>query len=242
MVFAAGKGERMRPLTEHTPKPLIKVNGKPLIEYSLDKLAYLGVTHAVVNTHYKAEQLHDYLRHYTKMKITVSHEPELLETGGGLMKARPHLGNDPIFVINSDIIFVDNPKGTPTLQRLANHWQPFMDMLLLLQPKDKAIGYDGKGDFDIGARQQVLKSTDPVQPFVFAGVQIFHPRLLDGMEIKSFSLNYFFFRAIQKDSSLKGVYGLPHDGNWLHIGTPDGVQKATDFLKSHPEGTPPKEW
>ena len=81
MVFAAGKGERMRPLTEHTPKPLIKVNGKPLIEYSLDKLAYLGVTHAVVNTHYKAEQLHDYLRHYTKMKITVSHEPELLETG-----------------------------------------------------------------------------------------------------------------------------------------------------------------
>src|SRR4029078_2878960 len=151
MVLAAGLGTRMRPLTDTTPKPLVRIAGKPLIDHVLDRLADAGVEKAVVNVHHFAEQLIGHLAQRARPRIAISDERGLLlGTGGGVRKALPELGEGPFFHINSDTIWIDSAK--PNLTRLADAFDPeTMDTLLLLAPTKGSIGYIGRGDFALAA-------------------------------------------------------------------------------------------
>jgi MurNAc alpha-1-phosphate uridylyltransferase len=232
MVLAAGFGLRMRPLTLTTPKPLIPVAGRSMLDRALDHFAAAGVGTAVVNAHYLAERitLHVALRMGAgadKLGILLSHEKTILDTGGGVMQALPDLQPDPFYVANGDILWRDG--ATPALQRLADAWDDgAMDALLLVHDKDKAIGYDGSGDFDL-AGQTLRRRTGDAAPFVFTGVQILHPRLFAGAPAGAFSLNKLYDKAAANGR----LHGLVHDGDWYHIGTPDGLALAEQHLRSH---------
>ena len=216
MVFAAGLGTRMRPLTLATPKPLISVAGRTMLDRALDHLVKAGVKNAVVNTHYLPEQIEAHLKTRTDLAIKIIHEPVLLETGGGLKNALLHLGTDPIYVINSDIVWMGS-----ALENLSNHWRTEMEVLLLLVERQKAIGYDGKGDF--GLQQNLLTRPEPPRPFVFGGVQLLKPEIVANHAEKIFSLNHYYFNNPK-------AFGTVHDDLWLHIGTPEGLKEAEKIL------------
>ncbi|MGE0092968.1 MAG: nucleotidyltransferase family protein [Alphaproteobacteria bacterium] len=226
MVLAAGRGVRLGPLTDHLPKPLVPVGGIAMLDRALDALARAGVSLAVVNVHHLAAQIEARLATREKPSIRISREEELLETGGGIAKAISHFGAEPFFVGNADIVWLDG--RTPALARLAEAWDDgCMDALLLLQPVGRAIGYDGAGDFALadGGRLERRGSASSA-PFVFAGVQILHPRLFAGAPAGAFSLNLLYDRARQAGR----LFGLAHDGGWLHVGTMDGLAAAERAL------------
>jgi MurNAc alpha-1-phosphate uridylyltransferase len=220
MVFAAGLGKRMQPLTLTTPKPLISVAGRTMLDRALDHLVKAGVQKAIVNTHYLAQQIDTHLRNRTDIAITIIHEPVLLETGGGLKNALPHLGKDPIYVINSDIVWQDDV--TPALTNLSTHWRNEMEVLLLLVERKKAVGYDGQGDFGL-EKNAALTRPEPPRPFVFGGVQMVNPEIVANHAEKIFSLNHYYFNNPK-------AFGVVHDGLWLHIGTPAGLKEAEKYL------------
>lgn len=225
MVLAAGLGLRMRPITEHTPKPLVEVAGRTMLDRALDHLANAGVTDIVVNTHWLAERIQAHLAE--RPGITLSHEDSLLETGGGVAKALPWLGDEPFYVVNSDIIWTD-AGGNPALARLAEAWDSRMDALLLLQRTATAMGYDGRGDFFLDS-SGVPRRPKPseVAPLLFSGVQILHPRLFRDAPSGKFSLNVLYDRAIEDER----LFGIVHDGRWYHVGTPDALPEVEGALR-----------
>jgi MurNAc alpha-1-phosphate uridylyltransferase len=220
MVLAAGKGLRMRPLTEHTPKPLIPVAGHSMLDRVFDRLDEARVPHRVVNVHWLGEQIAAHLS--GRPGVVISHEDTLLETGGGVAYALPLLGQAAFFVCNADIIWIDGAR--PALLRLTEHWRDArMDALLLLQPVERAFGYDGAGDFSMDAAGGLHRRAGQTPaPFVFTGVQILHPRLFAGVPEGAFSLNILYDRAMAAGR----LSGLAHDGDWLHIGTPEMLTAA----------------
>jgi MurNAc alpha-1-phosphate uridylyltransferase len=223
MVLAAGLGERMRPLTERMPKPLVQVAGKPLIEHVLDQLEAAGVQTAVVNVHYLADQIEKRLAARAKPRIVFSDERgKLLGTGGGVVKALPQLGNEPFFHLNSDSIWIDGVR--PNLQRLAAGFDPArMDALLLLAPTTASIGYSGRGDFSMNAAGHLQKRGErEVVPFVYAGTAILSPSLFAGAPAGAFSLTALFDRAAEAER----LFGLRLEGVWMHVGTPDAISLA----------------
>ena len=234
MILAAGKGRRMQPHESHLPKPLVQIAGKPLIQYALQTLQHAGLHETVINLHHKAEMIRDYLA-LQAFDITLSYEEELLETGGGIRKALPLL-QDCFFTLNSDVICVEG--ATPTLQRLNSAWnEQTMDGLLLLCPLEKAIGYSGKGDFSLAADGK-LAAYDPKKPaYVYMGIQKLHQRFItqSGVRKNAFSLSPLYHSALHGDSPNR-LYGLVHDGMWLHVGDPQGVALAEAHLRAQPVG------
>ena len=231
MVMAAGLGKRMRPLTASRPKPLIEVAGKPLLDHVLDRLRAAGVGRVVVNVHYLADLIEAHLAAAGGgFDIVVSDErAQLLETGGGLMRARPLLGEAPFFVANADNLWLDGPADA--LRLLALHWDDAaMDALLLLVPYARAHNHPGQGDFSLdGAGRLVRREASRVAPFVYTGVQIVSPRLLDGwaeaMGGEPFSTNLMWNRAIEAGRA----FGAVHEGLWFDVGTP-GAIAATEAV------------
>ena len=225
MVLAAGLGTRMRPLTEDRPKPLIKVRGKSLVDHALDDLARAGVSKAVVNVHYLADMAEAHLALRETPRIAISDErAELKETGGGLAQARALLGGDgPVFCTNTDQVFVDGAGG-PAAKRLLDAFDPDeMDALLLLQPREKTSGYDGVGDFALDAAGRLQRRGDaPSAPYVFTGLQILDLKLLDGAPDGPFSTNLLWNKALDAGR----LFGMVHDGEWMHVGSPDGLKDA----------------
>jgi len=226
MVLAAGYGKRMQPLTETTPKPMLLLNDKPLIGHVMDRLVHTGVKRAVVNLHYLGAQIRDYLKSEKRLEIIFSEEPELLETGGGVKNAMPELGTEPFYVVNSDAFWLDGYEDT--LLRLAREWiDADMDALLLLQSTVESYGYEGTGDFVADPLGKLIRRPESeVSAWLYAGVQILHPRLLADTPDGAWSLNVLFDKAIEHER----LYGVIHDGEWFHIGTPDGLKVAEDFL------------
>jgi MurNAc alpha-1-phosphate uridylyltransferase len=223
MVLAAGFGHRMRPLTDKLPKPLVEVAGKALLDHVLDRLADAGVERAVVNVHYLADQIERHVAKRTKPEIVISDERGvLLDTGGGVVKALPELGDAPFFHINSDTIWIDGVR--PNLTRLAENFDPAtMDALLLLAPSAGSIGYAGRGDFTMKPDGRLLaRSEREVAPFVYAGAAILSPRLFDGAPQGAFSLTKLFAQA----SEAGRLHGLRLDGLWMHVGTPEAIAEA----------------
>lgn len=226
MVLAAGLGLRMRPITATLPKPLVPVAGRTMLDRALDHLDRAGVAHKVVNTHWLPEKITTHLK--GRADITLSPEPELLETGGGVTQALPLLGTGPFYVVNSDILWTDGGAGS-ALSRLARMWDDSrMDALLLLQRTATALGYDGAGDFFLspdGIPRR--RGAAPVAPLLFSGVQILSPRLFAEAPAGKFSLNVLYDRALEEGR----LFGLVHDGRWYHVGTPEAlplVEQALD--------------
>lgn len=228
MVLAAGRGERMGSLTDNLPKVLIEVAGKPLIDYVLDQLADAGVEEAVVNHHYLAEMLLAHLEDREGMpKLTFSDEHiKLLETGGGTANALSFFAGEPFFAVNADAIWQGG--GVDARTALADAWDgDIMDALLLLVPKENAVGLDGPGDYlRGGGGRLVRKPKEALAPYFYAGTQIVHPRLFEGCPEGPFSFNILWDKAQAQGR----LFGVVHDGTWLHVGTPQGRDEAENIL------------
>lgn len=223
MILAAGLGKRMRPVTATTPKPLIEIAGKALIDHGLDKLASAGVERCVVNVHYLADLVEVHVSRREAPKVVISDERgRLLETGGGVTKALPLLGAEPFFLLNSDSTWIEGV--VPNLELLSRHWNnEAMDALLLLSEFVDSIGYDGRGDFDMDKEGRLSRRKErSVSPFAYAGAAILHPRLFNSAPEGAFSLNRLFDEALEAGR----LYGVLMEGIWLHVGTPDAIAAA----------------
>jgi N-acetyl-alpha-D-muramate 1-phosphate uridylyltransferase len=229
MVMAAGLGKRMRPLTATRPKPLVEIGGKTLLDHTFDHLRAAGVRKAVVNVHYLADALEAHLANRVEgIDIVVSDErDQLLETGGGLVRALPLIDADPFLVVNSDNFWVDGPVDS--LRLLASNWDDArMDALLLLVPQARANCHAGQGDFHMTAAG-ALRRRKPgsVAPFVYIGIQMLSKRLFEGeLPEGAFSTNILWDRAI----AAKRCFGAVHEGLWFDVGTPASVKKTEEIL------------
>lgn len=226
MLLAAGLGLRMRPITLTTPKPLIPLAGRTMLDRALDALAAHGVEQVIVNAHHLAGVLARHLDDRRQPPVRLCVEAERLETGGGVRNALPLLGDEPFFVINGDVLWQDGPQ--PSLDALAAGWDDAkMDALLLLHPVATALGYEGSGDFHRQSDGRLVRRRDGgTAPFLFAGLQILHPRLLAGSPEGAFSLNLLYDRAMAHGR----LYGIEHSGRWCHVGTPADIPVAEAFL------------
>ena len=227
MVLAAGLGTRLKPVTDTLPKALVQVDNRALIDHALDRLEAVGVGEVVVNTHYLAEQLQAHLSGRKLPVLQISHEDDLLDTGGGIAKALPLLGDDPFLAVNADAFWLNGPYDA--LQRMAHTWDDdTMDGLLLLHSTVEAYGYTGLGDFCAPLGDGVLtrRLEGEVSPWLFTGIQMLHPRLFKTAPDGAFSLNLLYDRAIESGRLL----GVVHDGEWFHVGTPQGLEEAETYM------------
>ena len=224
MVLAAGLGKRMRPLTATVPKPLIEVGGRALIDHCFDRLERAGVETTVVNVHYLAGLVRAHVgRRRRPPSVVISDESERLrDTGGGIAKALPLLGEAPFYLLNSDSFWIEGAR--PNLDWLAAGWdEATMDVLLLLAPTVRAIGYGERGVFRMDPTGRLYRRRErEVVPFAYAGAAIVHPRLFAGSPAGPFSLNLLFDRAIEAGR----LFGVRMDGLWLHVGTPEAIGEA----------------
>jgi MurNAc alpha-1-phosphate uridylyltransferase len=228
MVLAAGLGTRLRPITDMVPKPLVEINGRSLIDHALDRLTSAGVEHVVINVHYKAAMIVQHLARRDYPQIEFSEETELLDTGGGVARALALLG-EAFFVVNSDVFWLDGREAA--LLRLAAAFDPeSMDAVLLLQPTATAVGYEGSGDYflDVGGTPRRRREAE-VAPYLFAGIQLLHRRLFDEIPGPAFSLVRLFDRA----EAAGRLSAIVHDGDWYHVGTPEGLALTRERLASH---------
>lgn len=218
MLFAAGFGTRMRPLTDTRPKPLIEVAGRPLIDHALALTREYGARRIVANLHYMAEML---ARHLDGRGVTLSHEaPHILDTGGGLRQALPLLGPGPVLSMNTDAVW----RGPNPLGEAAAAWDAArMDALLLCVPPARASGHDGNGDFTLSKDGTLSRSGD----MVFTGVQVIDPALLDGIEAQAFSLN----RAWDIAARAGRLHGALYSGAWCDVGHPGGIAIGEKLLE-----------
>jgi len=213
MIFAAGRGTRMAPLTDTRPKPLIEVAGRALLDHAREQA---GARRIVVNSHYMADQI---ARHLDGSGIAISHEPTLLDTGGGLLKAAEMLGSDTVFTLNSDAVWT----GASALDQLERHWRPeAMGALLLLADPARAHGHRGRGDF--------IRHEDGRLSFgpgaIYTGAQIIKLSALDGLS------GAFSLRAVWERLAPQGrLHGVIHQGQWCDVGHPGGIALAETMLE-----------
>ena len=229
MVMAAGLGKRMRPLTATRPKPLIEVAGRALLDHVLDRLRAAGVGKVVVNVHYLPGSVEAHLAAKANgLEVVISDErDQLLETGGGMVKAAPMIDADPFLVVNSDNLWIDGPADT--LKLLASHWDGSrMDALLLLVPHARAQNHRGLGDFHMDRTGRLRRrERSRVAPFVYTGIQMVSKCLLDGAPEGPFSTNILWDRAIEAGR----CFGAVHQGLWFDVGNPAAIRKTEAFLQ-----------
>lgn len=224
MIFAAGFGTRMGALTATTPKPLIKVNNRPLIAYSLELARQANLSRIVVNSHYLAEQLAVYTQNMAD--VTLIHEtPDILETGGGLRNALPYLQSNPVFTLNSDMVWT----GPNPLTALQDEWDPdSMDALLMLVPTQNVQQNTSAGDFFLDDGGKISwRGNHASAPYMYTGAQIIKTDSLSGFSEKSFSLTKVWDKMIQS----RRVCGLIHTGGWIDIGQPERISLAENELQ-----------
>ena len=228
MVLAAGLGTRLRPVTGTIPKPLVEINGRPLIDHALDRLTLAGVERVVVNVHYKAGMMADHLARRDRPEIELSEESELLDTGGGVARALPLLG-EAFFVVNGDVFWLDSKDSV--LVRLADAFDPAdTDGVILLQRTAAAVGYEGRGDYFLDPPGKPRRRREPeAAPYLFAGIQLLHRRLFDDAPGRIFSL----VRLLDRAEAAGRLSAIVHDGEWYHVGTPEGLAMTRERLSSH---------
>ncbi len=229
MILAAGLGKRLHPLTLTTPKPLINLKGKPLIQHALDRLQSMNIPKIIVNTHYLADQIHAYL---DDKNVIISHEQDLLETGGGVLNALPHFDHAPILCLNSDIWWHED-QGHILADLEATWDDSTMDVLLVLIHKKNTLNFSGSGDFtwdQITLTPQFREQE--TAPYVYTGIQILHPRAFDGQTSGTFSL----VDTYRKAASTNRLKAIVLDGQWSDVGTPEALEnlRTTGLPPSSP--------
>lgn len=222
MVLAAGLGKRMRPITDTMPKPLVEVAGKTLLDWCLDMLAGSGVGTAVVNVHYLPDQIVAHVAGRTRPRVVISDERDgLLDSAGGVIKALPHLGAEPFFLLNADTFWID--RETSNLDALALEWDASrMDILLMLCDLESATGHTGGTDFLRDADGRLTRARGAASGYIYAGAAIMHPRLFASQPAAPASLNRYFDEAIASGR----LFGKVMDGRWITVGTPDAIAPA----------------
>lgn len=223
MVLGAGLGTRMRPLTDDRPKPLIMVDGRALIDHMLDRLAAAGVQRCVVNVHYRADQLEAHVRRRRDLEIIISDErARLMETGGAVRQAMSLLGEDPIFICNTDALW--HETGAPALSTLATGFDAAgMGARLMLIEREATLGFDGAGDFFLDGDGRIrLRGDAASAPFAYTGVQIADPRLVADDALEPFS----YMRVWRRLMAQQTLYGMRLEGFWMHVGDPGAVDLA----------------
>lgn len=222
MVLAAGLGKRMRPITETLPKPLVKVAGRTLIDWALDTLARAGVGTAVVNVHHLADQMETHLAGRTAPRIVISDErARLLDSAGGVIRALPHLGAAPFFILNADTFWLDGPQ--PNLEKLALAWDDAaMDILLMVADFDQATGHTGSVDFVMDGAGRLRRAQKGETGVIYAGAILVAPDVFTEADDAPQSLNRYF------DAAAAGgrLFGMKMDGDWITVGTPDAIAPA----------------
>ena len=216
MIMAAGYGTRMQPLTNNISKAMVKLDGKPLIDHMLQRLVNVGIKKVIVNVHAFSSHLISHLNSLNlDLKITISDETDLLlETGGGVVKALPMLGKKPILICNIDSIWIE---FEPVLEKLIKVWKPNqMDELLLCAKAEWSLGYSGKGDFDFGKNNSLIRRSNQKSDYIYAGVQIFKPDLAKPYKVEKFSRNKIWNESLKR----KKIYGFQLPGYWMHVGDP----------------------
>jgi N-acetyl-alpha-D-muramate 1-phosphate uridylyltransferase len=235
MVLAAGLGTRMRPITDTIPKPLVKIAGKPLIDYALDTLKEAGCRRAVVNVHYLAEQMVAHLDRYPGLDILISDETEaLMNSGGGLAKGLKLLPQGLAYVMNADLFWVGEREGAKSnLARLADFFDPArMDMALLCVRLEDTTGHDGRNDFSLSDDGRLVRyRADEGQGVVYAGAIVLHSALFDDAPEGPFNLNLYFDKAIAAGR----LHGMVLDGHWVTAGTPEAIGPAEAAVEKYTE-------
>jgi N-acetyl-alpha-D-muramate 1-phosphate uridylyltransferase len=227
MYLAAGLGERMRPLTNDRPKPLVPLSGRPQIDYALERLRDAGVTRVVINLHYLGAMIRDHLRTWTQPEIVFSDESDqLLGPGGGVVKALPLLGEQAFFVHNCDSFW--RADGGRIFHRMADAWdEARMDALLLLAPLGRASHFEGPGDYFMTAAGALRRNSEKAEaPYAYSGVQIAHPRLFANAPAGAFSTVELWDRAERAGR----LFGMELDAHWFHTGTPEALAAAENYL------------
>jgi MurNAc alpha-1-phosphate uridylyltransferase len=227
MILAAGLGTRMRPLTYERPKPLIEVHGQALIDHAMERIRAAGIETVVVNMHYLADQIENWAGEQRDPVVQLRDErAEILDTGGGVANALDALGTDPFFVFNSDSFWLDGP--VPALQRMRETWDDArMDCLLLLAEPSRSVGFDGPGDFVADEAGRLERAGGRDGSFIYCGCYLVSPRLFRAAPEGAFSMNILWNRALAAGR----LYGLVHDGLWLHVGTPDAIKEAEEAIE-----------
>ena len=217
MLFAAGRGTRMAPLTDHMPKPMVPVAGRPLVDHALDLVKRAGIQRVFANTFYKPDALEV---HLSAQGVSPIRETILLETGGGLKQALTRLNRDVLLTLNTDAIWT----GTNPITQLIKQWNPDqMDALLCLIPPDSALGHSGAGDFTLNDNGKLTRGSG----YVYSGLQIIKTARLAEIQQDVFSLNLLWDMVIAQDR----LFGMVHDGQWCDVGRPDSIAIAEDMLR-----------
>ena len=229
-ILAAGQGKRLRPYTETIPKPLVPVNGRPIIDYTIEKLKTAGITHITINLHYLGDRIKKYYKNTKEPKLTFSVEKEVLDTGGGVKHAIETIQEENFFLINGDALWTDGPDQT-ALERLSEMWNPqTMDILLLLQPVANMQLTKGIGDYDLLPNGQAIRSKGKNGKYMFAGVRISKTAIFEQIQEETFS----YLQLMDKAQTEGKLYGLIHDGEWHHISTPEDLEQVNHAIANTP--------
>ncbi|MCY4138442.1 MAG: nucleotidyltransferase family protein [Rhodobacteraceae bacterium] len=226
MVFAAGFGTRMRPMTDRVPKAMIRIAGKPLLDHALDQARDAGLSKIVVNAHHLADQIEAHVSGMADVRL-VRERPRILDTGGGLRNALPFLGTDPVYTMNSDYVW----SGPNPLRQLGEAWDPArMDGLMLMLPANRATGYRGPGDLCLardGRLEPPGRNGQPVM--VYAGAQIIRTEGLTEIRDEAFSVSLLWSRM----SARNRLFGAVYTGAWAEVGHPEAMDLAEAMLEEN---------
>lgn len=226
MVLAAGLGKRLGDITKNTPKPLVEIGNTCCLDLSIEALKQAGFKRIIINTHYLAEQIKYYMKRYSDLEILLSYEPILLETAGGIRNVLPEFGGKPFVVVNADMYWQDcNPS---IIHRMVDAWQETDDFCLSVTPLKNAQGHSGKGDFVIenGLLRKPTEDDLPSNRYVYIGVQLINPCVIEPLKIELFSLSGLYWKASEK----KSLRGVVFDGTWIDVGNVDGLEVARNFV------------
>jgi MurNAc alpha-1-phosphate uridylyltransferase len=227
-ILCAGYGNRMRPLTDNKPKPMVEINRTPMIDHILDNFNKNGISRIVINTHYKADVIEKHLENNQNPPVIISHELELLHTGGGLKNALHYFDGKDFFVSSGDSYLENGPAQSP-YQRLQDFWNPeSMDILMLLEPVNRMAITKGVGDYDLDSDGKAIRSLDQTGKYMFTSLRINSSRIFDGCPETPFN----YLDLMDKAQEQGRLYGLVHDGLWHHISTPEDVKNVTNYLNN----------